>query len=75
LHHEISKKVTLNAGIKMIYLFQNGNVVEMKEISDFKDGETYYLMTEIDGINEIKRLDALDYHLLTNNFKSGHVSI
>ncbi len=39
----------------MIYLFQNGKVVEMKEISDFKDGETYFLLTKIDELPEIHR--------------------
>jgi hypothetical protein len=34
----------------MIYLFQNVKVVEMKEISDFKDGESYFLLTEIDEL-------------------------
>ncbi len=39
----------------MIYLFQNGKVVEMKEISDFKDGESYFLLTEIDELPAIHR--------------------
>jgi hypothetical protein len=37
----------------MIYLFQNGKVVEMKEISDFKDDETYYLLTDIEDLPAI----------------------
>ncbi len=39
----------------MIYLFQNCKVVEMKEISDFKDGESYFLLTEIDELPAIHR--------------------
>lgn len=39
----------------MIYLFKNGDVIEMKEISDFKDGETYFLLTEIDELPAIHR--------------------
>jgi hypothetical protein len=39
----------------MIYLFQNGKVVEMKEIIDFKEGESYFLLTEIDELPAIHR--------------------
>jgi hypothetical protein len=39
----------------MIYFFQNGKVVKMRDISNFKDGETYFLLTEIDELPAIHR--------------------
>ncbi len=59
----------------MIYLFQNCKVVEMKEISDFKDGESYFLLTEIDELPAIHRSLPAIHRSVIRNMEEFYVKL
>ena len=53
LRKKVKEYFKLNSAIKMIYLYENDTVIEMKDIRDFQADKWYFLLTENDELPAI----------------------